>query len=40
MCFGVYVGAGMFALQGTIAYDYLVAAGTISLVSWVIGKNA
>ena len=40
MCFGVYVGAGMFALQGTMVYDYLVAAGTISLVSWVIGKNA
>ncbi len=40
MCFGVYVGVGMLALQGTVVYDYIMAGGTISLVSWVIGKNA
>jgi hypothetical protein len=40
MCFGVYVGVGMLALQGTMVYDYIVAGGSISLVSWVIGKNA
>jgi hypothetical protein len=36
MCFGVYVGVGILALQGTVVYDYLMAAGTISLVSWII----
>lgn len=36
MCFGVYVGAGMFAAQGTIIYDYICAGGTISLISWLI----
>jgi hypothetical protein len=40
MCFGVYVGVGMLALQGTVVYDYIMAGGSISLVSWVIGKNA
>lgn len=40
MCFGVYVGVSMLALQGTMVYDYIMAGGSISLVSWVIGKNA
>ena len=39
MCFGVYVGAGAFAIQGTIVYDFLMAAGTISLVSWIIAMK-
>lgn len=36
MCFGVYVGAIMLGIQGTIVYDYLCSGGTISLVSWFI----
>lgn len=39
MCFGMYVGAGMFFGQGTIVYDILCAGGMISLVSLVIAKN-
>lgn len=35
MCFGMWVGAIMLPLQGTIAYDLLCAGGMISLVSWV-----
>ena len=35
MCLGFHIGVIMFFSQGTIVYDILCAAGTISIVSWV-----
>lgn len=39
MCFGVYVGVLMWGINGTIVCDYLCAAGTVSLVSWIIAMK-
>ena len=36
MCLGMYIGAIMFGIQGTEVYGYLAAAGTTSLVAWII----